>query len=205
MWTTRGWQARCSAALVCRTSLSDAGPRTSEQKSRRLATKLCLHTKITAEANSIHNNRITFTLQIPNEKFCKGISCSPKVAKFQQFLAGVHKRTHLQAILWGKLALAINTCRYDVENAKNYTVCVLTEPILLGWNPRMVGEVAAARPTSYRGPTSNFTRLLGQTMRKCRDLRSAWEAPWVHECWLRFPWFFCIRNLGDMVQTRMCN
>ena len=85
-----------------------------------------------------------------------------------------------------------------------YIACALTEPLLLGWNPRMVGEVAAALPKSYRGPTSNFTRLLGQTMRKCRDLRKAWNAPYGHDCWLRFPWFFIIRNLGDIVQTRMC-
>ena len=45
MSTTRGWQARCSAARVCRTSSSDAGPKMSEQKSRRLATKLIFFTR----------------------------------------------------------------------------------------------------------------------------------------------------------------
>ena len=59
-----------------------------------------LHCRVFAHPNSIFTNEVTFSAQIPNEKFCKGITSTPRCAKMQQFVnSRIHNRKHLQAIL----------------------------------------------------------------------------------------------------------
>jgi hypothetical protein len=163
-----------------------------------------LHCTVTAEENSIHNNAVTFSLQIANHSFCKGTTVSPKMAKFQQFVSStIQSKKQLQAIVWGKLAIAINTCRHDTEHATEYIICTAVEAILWGWCPLHVGQALAALPKSHRGETANFIRLFGKALRKSRTTKLAWEHDYHPSTYLSFPWYMLFRTIGEFVTRTM--
>jgi hypothetical protein len=198
----------CSKALCCNclaTTIRLAWPADVEPKIEESGYKIgFLHCTITAEERSIYTNKVTYTVQTPNINFTKGKTTTPRMAKFQQFVSSnFQTKRQLQSILWGKISIAVNTCRQDVQHVREYVVSTTTEAILMGWNPQHVGQALAALPKSHRGKTACFIRLLGQTMRKSYDLMLAWSHDYSPTTWLSFPWFRLIDNISEFVLRRM--
>ena len=163
-----------------------------------------LHCHIRCAANSINTNNILVTPLTPNLLFCQGKTLVPKFAKGQQFVAGVHRRGHLNPILWGKFAIITNTCKQNYLDAKQAIICNIVECILLGWCPKDTGIAAANFPKSHRNTTSNCIRLLGQIIKKSHDINNAWRISSTHpRTWLGYPWFETITKTFDYVAHRM--
>jgi hypothetical protein len=103
----------------------------------------------------------------------------------------------------GKLAIAVNTCRYDTVYATDYIICAAVEAILWGWCPLHVGQAMAALPKSHRGETANFIRLFGKAMRKSRTTKLAWEHDYGYSTYLSFPWYMLFKTIGEYVTRTM--
>jgi hypothetical protein len=164
-----------------------------------------LHLRVQAAENSIVTSQVKLSPLIPNEAFCEGKTHAPKMAKCQQFVPGVHKAHHLEAILWGKLSIIVNTNKNDMGTARKAVACAFVEPILLGWCPRTVGLTAANLPKSHRGQTANFIRLVGQTIKKSRSILHAWSKPYDDQnVRIGAPWWDLINAACDFAIHRMC-
>jgi hypothetical protein len=162
-----------------------------------------LHCLIRVEPESINTNDVRITPLTPNLQFCKRLTTTPKFAKCQQYVEGIHKRSHLAPILWGKMAIITNTCKNNFVEAKQAIVCAIVECILVGWNPRDIGISAANFPKSHRNPTSNCIQLLEQSIKKSRTIGEAWRISNISpNTWLAFPWLESISTIFDLVTTQ---
>ena len=168
-----------------------------------------LHCTIRAKNGSIYSNMLEFAPNMPNLRFCLGLTYTPKLAKFPQYISRhLQPAKTLQPIIWGKTATITYTCTQITTDAL-LSICVLVvEPLLLGWPSTVVGAALASYPRAHKGPLANCIRIVGQTLRKCRAAREAHDADRhaYGDSYCNFPWFSLIRRIADFAAQHVgCN
>ena len=193
----------CTDCLV--TAITALWPRDVEPKLEACGPHISfLHLEIQAAPRSIWTNEVTFRPLITNDMFCKGLSLYPSVAKCPQYINWhVHGRRQWEAVLWGKFAITVYTCRENLATAQDSVICNMVEPILLGWCPKMVAEATANFPKTYRNATANLIRLCGQHLKRSRDAARAWSYLEGTAAWIDFPWYFLLKSICSFVVQRM--